>query len=327
MVEGSWLVVRKGERWTLAAISSEFHLPDGLTAEATAAEGIQVPYSAGRRRPVIRIPVNACDCHHHIYDPVRFPYLPTDVRNQPPATVDAYRLLQKRLGLTRNVIVTPSAYGTDNCCTLDALRQMGSHARGVVVINTSISDADLQQMHSLGVRGVRFNIATGGSNDCDMIVSLSERINELGWHVQFWMSANDTVKMEDFLLSLASPIVFDHRGHLPPPDGVDHPAFRVICNLIDKGKTWVKLSGLYLDTKAGDPTYTDTVKVGQAYVTYAAERMVWGTDWPHPTIFSERRPWPDDAAMLDQLADQAPDEFVRNRILVDNPAVLYGFNK
>lgn len=289
--------------------------------------GIQVPYSAGRRGTSITIPSSACDSHHHIYDPVCFPYLPTDVRNQPPATVDAYRLLQKRLGLSRNVIVTPSAYGTDNRCTLQALQLMGPNARGVVVVNSAVSNAELEKMHSLGVRGVRFNIATGGSDDQAVIMSLSQRINELGWHVQFWMSANQTVKMEEFLLSLPSPIVFDHRGHLPQPEGVAHPAFRVICRLIDKDKAWVKLSGLYQDTQVGGPTFADTVQVGKKFVEYAPERMVWGTDWPHPTIFSGRLPWPDDAGMLDLLAEQAPEEAVRNRILVDNPAILYGFEK
>lgn len=312
---------------TMDALECGINKKDGFSAPYTLASpaDMQVPYSAGRQRPAIRVPHNACDCHHHIYDPVRFPYLPTDVRNQPPATEDVYRLLQKRLGLIRNVIVTPSAYGRDNRCTLDALEQMGNSARGIVVIDNSTSDADLERMHKLGVRGVRFNISTGGSDDRELILSISRRINELKWHVQFWMNAKDTVEMQDFLLSLPSPIVFDHRGHIPPAEGVNHPAFRVICNLLDKGKAWVKLSGLYLDTKVGGPDYTDTVQVGRAYVKYAPERLVWGTDWPHPTVFSGRLPWPDDAGMLDLLAAQAPDELVRNRILVDNPAELYGF--
>lgn len=287
--------------------------------------GIQVPYSAGRQGPVITVPPNACDSHHHIYDPVRFSYLPTDIRNQPPATVDAYRLLQTRLSLTRNVVVTPSPYGTDNRCTLDALKQMGANARGVVVIDNSISDSELERMHTLGVRGVRFNIATGGSKDRDLIDSVAQRINELGWHVQFWMSAHDTVEMEEFLGSLPAPIVFDHRGHIPQPEGINHPAFRVICKLINQGKTWVKLSGQYMDSKVGDPSYADTVAVGRAYVEYAPERLVWGTDWPFPMIFTERKPWPDCANLLDLLAEQARDEEIRNRILVDNPAVLYDF--
>lgn len=302
------------------------HQTEGAgTTPSTSGADIQVPYSAGRKRPVINIPENACDCHHHIYDPVRYPYLPTDTRNQPPATVDAYRLLQKRLGLTRNVIVQPSPYGTDNRCTLEALEQMGANTRAVAVVGADITDKELQRMHKLGVRGIRFNISSGGDRDPKDIEVLSARVNELGWHVQFWMSAEQTLNWQSMLLQLPSPIVFDHRGHIPQPAGTEHPAFKLICRLIDKGRTWVKLSGLYMDTKVGDPSYADTVKVGQAYVEYAVERLVWGTDWPHPTVFSERKPWPDDANMLNLLAEQAPYELQRKQILVDNPAILYDF--
>ena len=288
-------------------------------------EAIQVPYSSGRGVPKIRIPANACDCHHHIYDPVNHPYVPEDTRNQPPATVDAYRLLQRRLGLTRNVIVQPSAYGFNNACTLAALKSMGKAARAVVVIDKSISDAELRSMNEMGVRGIRFNIATGAATDADGILELSRRVAAWGWHVQFWMSAADTVQLEPLLQRLPNQIVFDHRGHLPQPEGTDHPAFAVIAKLLQQGKAWVKLSGLYIDTKAAAPGYADTVKVGRALVELAADRIVWGTDWPHPSVFSERQPWPDDANMLSLLAEQAPDEAVRNRILVQNPEKLYGF--
>lgn len=301
-----------------------------LTAVAAGAAdrpaGIQVPYSAGRQFPAIPVPADACDCHHHIYEPVRFPYIPEDVRNQPPAGVDAYRLLQKRLGVTRNVIVQPSAYGFDNACTLDALKQMGTDAKAVVVVDSSISDGELAEMNALGVCGIRFNIATGGSIDRDAMMLLAQRVHSLGWHVQFWMTAANTAELGPFLRQLPNQIVFDHRGHIPQPDGVSHPAFHVICDLIEKGKAWVKLSGLYHDTKVGEPAYTDTVSVGEAFVKFAPGRMVWGTDWPHPTIFSERKPWPDDATMLDLLAEQAPDESTRHRILVSNPEILYGFD-
>jgi predicted TIM-barrel fold metal-dependent hydrolase len=296
-------------------------------AQARPPQGIQVPYSAGRQYPAIKVPENACDCHHHIYDPIRFPYVPEDVRNQPPAGVDAYRLLQKRLGISRNVIVQPSAYGFDNACTLDALEQMGANARAVVVIDPSISDGELSAMNQKGVRGIRFNIARGASRNNDTIMTLAQRVHAFGWHIQFWMSAKDTVDMESILHQLPNQIVFDHLGHIPQPEGIAHPAFKVICGLLEKGKGWVKLSGLYQDTKVGEPTYADTVKVGKAYVEFAPERMVWGSDWPHPSIFSAHKPWPDDAKMLDLLAEQAPDESLRHRILVTNPAILYGFDK
>lgn len=301
--------------------------PAGEPAQPPQSTGLQVPYSAGRQFPKIKVPLNACDCHHHIYDPVRFPYVPTDIRNQPPATVDAYRMLQKRLGTTRSVIIQPSAYGFDNRCTLDALQQMGNSARAVVVINNKVTDEELALMNKMGVRGIRLNIATGASADRDAIMALAKRIHQFGWHVQFFMKADDTVKMESFLHQLPTPIVFDHMGHLPQPQGIVHPAYKVICNLIEKGNTWVKLSGLYADTKLGGPQYADTLKVGTALAQFAPERMVWGTDWPHPSIFSAKKDWPDDANMLDLLAVQAQDEIIRNKILVENPAILYGFAK
>jgi predicted TIM-barrel fold metal-dependent hydrolase len=300
-------------------------IPHAVAAQIGGSTAMQVPYSAGRQPPKIKVPPNACDCHHHIYDPVSFPYAPDDVRNQPPATVDVYRLLQRKLALTRSVVVTPSAYRTNNACTLSALKQMDHQARGVVVVDPTITRADIDAMHEHGVRGIRFNIATGDTTDPKAILSLSQRVNERGWHVQFWMSAKDTVQIASLLNELPSQIVFDHRGHLPQPAGIDDPAFKVIANLMEKGKAWVKLSGLYIDTTIGEPSYADTVKVGRAFVQLAPERIVWGTDWPHPSIFSERKPWPDDANMLDLLAEQAPSEATRERILVTNPVVLYGF--
>jgi predicted TIM-barrel fold metal-dependent hydrolase len=311
----------------MTALTSKSVLNSNLFAATAAPAGNQVPYSSGRNRPLLHAPANACDCHHHIYDPVRFPYTPDDTRNQPPATVDVYKMLQKRLGTSRDVMVQPSAYGTDNSCLLDALKQMGPSARGVAVVDRTVTDAELAKMHEAGVRGIRFNIATGAGATSDeaMILEMSRRVTTLGWQVAFWMTADDTVRMANLLNKLPSTIVFDHRGHIPQPEGINHPAFKVICNLLDKGRTWVKLSGLYQDSKAGEPGYADTVKVGQAYVKRAPERMVWGTDWPHPSEFSSRKPMPNDASMLDLLAEQVPDESIRTRILVTNPAILFGF--
>jgi len=235
--------------------------------------GLQVPFCTGRNVPATEIPANACDCHHHIYDPVRFPYRATDTRNQPPATVDCYRLLQKKLGVTRNVIVEPSAYGTDNRCTLDALRVMGKeNTRAVVVLDRSTSDEEIRQMHELGVRGLRFNINSGGGPEAlDEIEELAARVAPYHWSVAFWMSADLAVSMEDFLRNLPCDVVFDHRGHIPAEAGTAHPAFAAICRLMEEGKAWVKLSGLYQDTRCAD--YADTIAVGKAYV--AAVRTGW----------------------------------------------------
>lgn len=287
----------------------------------------QVPFSEGRELPTINIPYGACDCHHHIYDPISFPYDLHDSRNQPPATVEAYKLLQKRLGTTRNVIVQASAYGTDNSCVLKALQVMGQeHSRGIAVVDVDISDKELDYMHSCGIRGLRINMASELTiNKLEDILPLAYKAHERGWHMQFWLKPDSIVELRDMLFKVPCFVVFDHRGHLPQPQGINHPAFGVICELIDKGNGWVKLSGLDHDSKVGEPDYQDTVAVGQAFAAYAPERMVWGTDWPHPGKYSSLKRLPNDARTLDLLAKQVPDESIRHLILVENPMKLYGF--
>ena len=286
--------------------------------------GEPVPYSSGSEAPKLKVPANACDCHMHIYDS-RFPVAPSATLRPPDASVSDYRMLQKRIGTMRNVVVQPSTYGTDNRCTLDAVAQIGPTARAVAVVDTTVSDAELQRLAGLGVRGIRFNLVQAGATTIDMLEPLSKRVNELGWHVQIHMLGDQIVQIEDILQRLPTPIVFDHMGRLPPPAGVDHPAFRVIGKLLEQGNAWVKLSGAYMNTKVGPPTYADVRELLQAYVKAAPERMVWATDWPHPTI-KENENKPDDAVMLDLLLASLPDERTRNAILVRNPEVLYGFS-
>ncbi|HXZ00923.1 MAG TPA: amidohydrolase family protein [Stellaceae bacterium] len=282
----------------------------------------QVPWSSGTERPTLEAPANACDCHMHIYDS-RFPVAPYATLRPGDAHVEDYRLLQHRTGTTRNVVVTPSTYGTDNSCTLDAMARIGATARGVAVVDASVSDDELKRLHGLGVRGIRFNLVQAGATTVEMLEPLSRRVNELGWHVQLHMLGDKIVEIEPLLQRLPSPIIFDHLGRIPQPAGIDHPAFRVIGKLIDKGRAWVKLSGAYIDTKLGPPAYADTTKVAQAYVKAAPERLVWGSDWPHPT----EKDKPDDAVLFDLLGAWVPDGAMRRRILVDNPAAFYDFPK
>jgi D-galactarolactone isomerase len=282
------------------------------------------PWSSGSEPPKLMAPPNACDAHMHIYDH-RFPVAPNATLKPGDATVDDYRLLQKRLGTTRNVVVTPSTYGTDNSCTLDALMKLGASARGVAVVDTSVSDAELKRLNEAGVRGIRFNLVQSGATTIEMLEPLSKRVNELGWHVQIHMLGDRIVEAGDLLQRLPSPIVFDHMARIPEPAGVDHPAFAFVLKLVDKGRTWVKLSGAYQDTRTGPPAYADVSKVARAYVKAAPERMVWASDWPHPTEKADAKP--DDAVLFDLLADWAPDEATRDRILVENPAALYRFGK
>jgi D-galactarolactone isomerase len=281
-----------------------------------------VPFSAGTEPPKLKAPANACDCHMHIYD-ARFPIAPTATLKPADALPADYKLLQKRLGTTRNVIVTPSTYGTDNSATLDGMAKLAPNVRGVAVVDASVTDAELKRLNGLGMRGTRFNLVQAGATTVEMLEPLSKRIHELGWHIQINAKPELIVEIEPLLTRLPTPLVFDHLAHVPRDVGVDSPAFKTMRKLIDQGRTWVKLSGAYQDTKVGPPTYADATPIAQAYVKAAPERMVWGSDWPHPT----EKVKPDDAVLFDLLAQWVPDEASRDRILVQNPEVLYGFGK
>jgi predicted TIM-barrel fold metal-dependent hydrolase len=293
--------------------------------EARDAAAQQVKWSSGTEPPKLKAPANACDCHHHIYGS-QYKVDPRSTLRPGDATVEDYRQFQKRIGTSRNVVVQPSTYGTENAPTLDAVAAFGPTARAVVVVDTSVSDADLKRMHEQGARGLRFNLAQAGATTPEMIEPLSKRINDLGWHIQINAPAKTIQEIMPILENVPTPIVFDHLAHIPQPDGVKHPLFGQVLALIDKGKTWVKLSGAYADTKVGPPTYADATTVAQVYAKRAPERCVWGSDWPHPGV-RDPEPKPDDAVLFDLLLAWAPDENVRHRILVENPAVLYDFPK
>jgi predicted TIM-barrel fold metal-dependent hydrolase len=295
----------------------------GSAAWAGGAEQ-QVPNSAGSAPPHLDVPADACDCHHHIYDE-RFPVSPHWRQGFPPgATVSDYKLLQRRLGTTRSVLVQPSTYGVDNRCLVDALRQLGAASRGVAVVDTEVQNAELQMLTEAGVRAVRVNFVspqTWGTTTPEILASLGRRVAPFGWHVQILMTGDQIAAHEDAIRSLPSKVVIDHLGRIPEPDGIHHPGFTAVRRLLDSGRIWVKLTEPYEDSKVGPP-YADTSKVAQAYVRAAPERMLWGTDWPHPT---QRGAKPNDALLLDLLSDWAPNEPTRRRILVDNPAELFGF--
>jgi len=291
-----------------------------------------VPNSEGTEAPKLKAPAGACDCHHHIYDS-RFPVARPNARFLDNARVDDYRMLQRRLGLSRDIVVTPIPFPAslaDNMTTLDALKAFGANARGVAIVSPDITDAELKIMADGGVRGIRFSVANAKKAGApipaattDAIDALSKRVNDLGWHVQFNIDAEQIVAIEDLLNRLAAPIVFDHMGHMPQPEGIAHPGYTIIRRLVDRGRTWVKLSVTYDSSKLGPPGYADVNKVGAAYVQAAPERLVWGSNWPHPNEPNK----PDDALLFDLLAAWAPDAPTQRRILVENPETLYGFAK
>ena len=251
----------------------------------------------------------------------------------PNSRVADYRLLQRRIGTTRSVVVTPAPYPasvSDNQVTRDAIAQFGANACGVAIVYPGITDAELKTLADGGFRGIRFSLTVANgiapplpATTIEAIESLGKRVNTLGWHVQFNVTADQLVAAGDLWNRLPSTLVFDHMGHMPQPMGIDHPAFTIIRRLVDTGRTWVKLSVTYDSSKVGPPTYADVNKVGQAYVQAAPERMVWGSNWPHPNEMDK----PNDAALFDLLSDWAPSEATRHRILVENPEMLYGFTK
>jgi len=280
-----------------------------------------VPNSSGTVPPRLAAPAGACDAHIHVLD-ARFPT--TDgAAVLPQATAADYALLQNRIGTTRVVIVQPKAYGTDNTCTLDAIARLGDGARGIAVVHPTVTDAELRRLDAGGVRGLRFSVWNPRDTvtTVEMIEPLAKRVAELGWHLQLHMSADQFVEHAAMIEKLAAPIVIDHVGRLPPQTGVAHPAFAVIRRLLDRGNVWMKLSGAYLNTVSGPPAYADASAIARAFAQAAPERMVWGSDWPHVT----ERQKPDDAVLFDLLADWVTGEADRRRVLVDNPATLYGF--
>jgi predicted TIM-barrel fold metal-dependent hydrolase len=262
----------------------------------------------------------------HIYDPVRFQMPPS--KRVPPsdATVAHYRELQKRIGTTCTVVVQPRNYAIDNRVTLDAIAQLGADARGVAVLQPSVTDAELKALDAGGIRGIRFTLGDPATAvvKVDMIEPLAKRVVELGWHIQFNVEGAQVVELADIFRRLPTQMVFDHLGNPTLPAGIDHASHAILRDLVDKGRTWVKLSGAYSNSKSGPP-YPDATRTARAWVAAAPERLVWGSDWPHPTEQSKQLP--DDAVLFDLLIDWVPDEKVRHRVLVENPAVLYDFPK
>lgn len=286
-----------------------------------------VRFSAGTAAPRTALPAGACDCHVHVYDS-RFPATPGAKLRPPDASVQDYRALQQWIGTTRTVLVTPSTYGTDNRCMLEAMASLGSDARGVAVIDGSESDAELQRLHVLGVRGVRLNLSLGVSGSVDALRPLAHRIAPLGWHLQLLMAPDMLVTQAKVLRQLPVPVVFDHFGRIAPRLAGRHPAYALLLDLLQGGRAWIKLSGGYIVSEhhhVDDPAL-DALAAG--YLRAAPQRVLWGSDWPHATASSGLQPMPDDARQIDRLNDWAQQNggpTTLQCVLVDNPAELYGF--
>ena len=287
-------------------------------------ETVTAPFSAGQGRARVELPPAACDCHMHIYDS-RFPAVPGARLTPPDAGVADYRQLQCRTGTERVVVVTPSTYGTDNRPMLEALAAFGERSRGVAVIDPAVSDLQLQQLHDAGVRGVRLNLSLGVTSSADQIESLAARVAHFGWHLQLLAPPDLLADLGERLMTLPVPLVLDHFGRIAPSLAHRHAAHALVLRLLEAGRTWVKLSGGYIVSETGPPGYADVAPLARGYLAAAPERVLWGSDWPHASASAGHQPMPDDAQQIEQLAQWTGDAATLKRVLVDNPAALYGF--
>ena len=272
------------------------------------------------RVPLI-VPKGACDTHMHFYDEKRpgapGTFLPGTF------TVKDYRELQQRLGVERVIVVQANAYRDDNSVALDAMRELGSAAKGVAVVKPTVSDAELERLTKGGMVAVRIMLLHGGMLGFDVMDEVMARVHPFGWHANLQLDGRDLPKHEAQIKRLPGKFVIDHTGKFLEPVSTDDAAFKCLQRLVDTGRCWIKLAAPYETSKTGAPKYEDVGVLAKALVRQAPERMLWASNWPHP---SARKPAPpDDVALLDLLADWAPDPAVQKKILVDNPAELYGF--
>jgi D-galactarolactone isomerase len=285
----------------------------------------EVRWSSGSEKARSVAPPGATDCHFHTYDK-QYPVIKGATLLPDDALPDDYRALQRRIGTTRGVTIQPSTYGTDNRLQIASRQALGAESfRVVAVVAEDVSDAELRQLNEQGVRGVRFNLGFPGVLSVSSLPLLAPRLAELGWHCQINMRPKQIEDNADLLNALPGRLVFDHLAQVPQPGGLESTPYKIIRSLLDRGKTWVKLSGPYVSSIQGAPDYADAGAAAASYVKAAPERMVWGSDWPHPSEPKDHKP--DDAHLFDLFSEWAGGDAAFKRILVDNPAELYGFPK
>jgi predicted TIM-barrel fold metal-dependent hydrolase len=282
------------------------------------------------------VPEKACDCHVHVFgDASRFPFAASRTYTPESASVAELMAVHRALHISRVVVVQPSVYGTDNSCTLDAMKQYGSGARGIAVLPGAIPSTTLDSMERAGIRGVRINLGTAGDTDLadarHRLKSVIEQIQGRKWHVQVYAALPVIAGLSDLVLSSPVPVVFDHFGGAKCSAGLQQPGFDKLLLFVGSGKGYVKISGAYRASSRA-PDYPDAAPLARALIKANPQRILWGSDWPHPDTGSGRKPSDvspllrvDDGRLLNLLTTWVPDETLRKTILVDNPADLYAF--
>ncbi len=274
------------------------------------------------RTPSYRVPPGACDAHCHVFGPAdRFPYAPDRAYTPPDAPYEDLVRLHRVLGVERAVIVHASCHGSDMRVTLDAIARSGGAVRGVAVVDPGVTDADLAALDAGGIRGVRFNFVKhlGGMPDMAFFDRVLAQVEPLGWHVVLHLDAEDVVELAPRIARIRVSFVIDHMGRVKAKNGLDQAPFQQLLELMRNPLAWVKICGAERVSSAGAP-FRDALPFARALVEAAPDRVLWGTDWPHPNVAGDM---PNDGDLVDLLAEAVGDEAVRRRVLVDNPARLY----
>jgi predicted TIM-barrel fold metal-dependent hydrolase len=274
------------------------------------------------KTPRYRPPPGACDAHCHVFGPAdRFPYAPDRTYTPPDNGYGNLVALHRILGISRAVIVHASCHGSDMAVTLDAIARAEGSIRGVCVVDAGVTDQHLARLHEGGIRGVRFNFVKhlGGMPDMAFFQRVLAQVEPMGWHVVLHLDAQDIVPLADTIGAIRIPFVIDHMARVRAKDGIDQPAFAQLRALMRNPLAWVKISGAERISSTGAP-FHDALPFIRALAADAPDRLLWGTDWPHPNIAGDM---PNDGDLVDLLAEAIADESVRRQILADNPTRLY----
>ena len=275
------------------------------------------------RIPKFTPPPGACDSHIHVYeDRRRYPSLLVNGCEMEDLFLEDYLSVRDALGLSRTVIVQSPHYGTDNCSLLSSIARLGQgKARGIAITVPDVSETALGHLHEAGVRGLRFGIELVRGMRPLYLEDIASRIAPLGWHIQYRSTEKDLPLLVERFAKLPVDVVIDHIGSIPPRLGTNHPAFTAMMWLLEGGRCWVKLSAPYQLSKTGGPHYADYREFARLLVAAAPERLLWGTNWPHPKVDF----MPNEVDLLETLLDWVDSDATRQRILCENPAQLYGF--
>jgi len=282
------------------------------------------------RKPACTLPLNATDCHCHVFEaPSRYP-IASDISYVPaPAPLTEYLRMCEMLGIGRTVQVNASVYGFDNSITFDAIARLGLHrARGVAGISPDVTSTELERLHAGGFRGARLSTKVKGYGGTEVIDVIAAKVKPLGWHVQLHFGESATIAdLESMLMATPSPIVFDHLGCMRGNEAPDARGFQALLRILKRrDDCWVKISSFSGRSVSGPPLYSDMKGLAQALVDARSDRVVWGTNWPHPNQFAPQET-PSDAHLVDVFCEWFPDEAVREQVMAANPALLYGFSQ